>query len=470
MGFSDDLTIIILGAGKGKRMKSEIPKVLHKICGQPIIYHILKQVKELQCKNIFMVVGHSKELVTEYLGIEFPDVVCVDQDEQIGTAHAVMMTEKHFGDMGKNILVLSGDTPLITSKTLASLIALREEKSLSAAVLTSIAPDPYGYGRIVKDKQGKVVKIVEEKDASAEEKKIDEVNSSIYCFEKSALIDNISKIGKANSQGEHYLTDIIGMLTGKGAGVETFVIGDHSQAGGINDRAQLAAAEDMLRYRINKKHMENGVTIRNPSSVFIEDSVVIEPDAIIEPSCFLRGDTVIGKGAVIGPFSQICGSKIGEGTIVNSSVILDADIGPENTIGPYSYIRPNTRTGKRVKIGAFCEVKKSSIDEGSKVPHLSYVGDTEIGRGVNIGASSVTVNYNGFSKYKTVIEDDVFIGSDTMLVAPVRIGKGAIVAAGSVITSDVQADALAIERAKQKNIEKGAVKYRNSKKKDGEKK
>jgi len=469
MEFSNDLSVIILAAGKGKRMKSETPKVLHRLCGKPIIYHILKAVMSLGPKNILTVIGHKKEEVRKYIADDFPSVLTVDQDKQAGTAHAVMMAGSYFDKMGSNILVLSGDSPLITSRTLKSLVGLRQKEDLAASILTSIADNPYGYGRIVKDKKGKVLKIVEEKDASQAEKKIHEVNSSIYCFKKDLLVKNIKNIGTGNSQGEHYLTDIIEMFIDKGEKVQTYIVPDHFEASGINDRAQLASAEERIQLRINKGHMENGVTIRNPSSVFIEDTVIIEPDAIIKPSCFLKGETIIAKGAVIGPFSQITGTKIGSGTIVNSSVIIGADIGPDNNIGPYSYIRPDTITGHRVKIGAFCEVKKSTIDMGSKVPHLSYVGDTKIGSGVNIGASSVTVNYNGFSKFKTIIEDDAFIGSDTMLIAPVRIGKGAIVAAGSVITRDVQPDAMAIERAKQKNIRKGAAKYRNRKKTDREK-
>jgi bifunctional UDP-N-acetylglucosamine pyrophosphorylase/glucosamine-1-phosphate N-acetyltransferase len=470
MDFSNDLSVIILAAGKGKRMKSETPKVLHKLCGKPMIYYILKQVQSLDPKNIFIVIGHKKEDVRKYIADDFPSVKTVDQDKQAGTAHAVMMAARYFDEMGSNILVLSGDSPLITSQTLRSLTKLRQKEDLSVSILTSIADNPHGYGRIIKDKQGKVLKIVEEKDASQEEKKIDEVNSSIYCFKKDLLVENINDIGTGNSQGEHYLTDIVEMFIDKGEKVETYIAPDHFEASGINDRVQLASAEEILQQRINKAHMENGVTIMNPSSVFIEDTVIIEPDTVVKPSCFLKGETVIGKGAVIGPFSQIMGSKIGSGTIVDNSVIIGANIGPGNNIGPYSYIRPDTVTGHRVKIGAFCEVKKSTIDKGSKVPHLSYVGDTEIGSGVNIGASSVTVNYNGFSKFKTIIEDDVFIGSDTMLIAPVRIGKGAIVAAGSVITRDVAPDAMAIERAKQKNIKKGATKYRNKKKPDREKK
>ena len=463
MDFSKDLSVIILAAGKGKRMRSETPKALHHLCGKPMIYHILKQVQMLGPKNIFAVIGHKKEEVRKYLKDSFPGVLTVDQDKQLGTAHAVMTAESHFDDMGENILVLSGDCPLINSETLKVLAALRHKKDLSASILTYMADDPYGYGRIVKDGRGKIVRIVEEKDASSSQKQIDEVNSSIYCFKKQMLVDNIGKIGRKNSQGEHYLTDIVEMFIEKGKKVETYTAGDSSEAGGINDRIQLAAAEEILQHRINRGHMENGVTIRNPSSVYIEDTVVIEPDAVIGPSCFLIGDTFIGKNAVIEAFSRIDGCRIGSGTRVLHSVILGSDIGPDNNVGPYSYIRPDTATGSGVKIGAFCEVKKSSVGRGSKVPHLSYVGDTEIGSRVNIGASSVTVNYNGFSKSRTIIEDNAFIGSDTMLIAPVRIGRGAIVAAGSVITRDVQADAMAIERSKQRNIRKGAAKYRERK-------
>lgn len=463
MDFSKDLSIIVLAAGKGKRMKSETPKVLHKICGQPLIYHILKQAISLGPKNVFVVAGHKKEMIKEYLCKSFPSVKSIDQDSQSGTAHAVMMARDNFPDMGKNILILSGDAPLITAKTLDILVRLRSENDLSVSILTSIVQDPAGYGRIIKDGDGRVLKIVEDADASREEKLITEVNSSIYCFERDCLREDIDNIDIHNSQSEYYLTDIVEMLINKGKRAETFIISDHQEAGGINNRYQLSEAEDMLRQRINKKHMEDGVTIRNPSSVYIEDTVQIEYDTIIEASCFLKGDTVIGKGCIIGPFSRIDDTRIGYKTIVNSSVIIGADIGPENNIGPYSYIRPGTITGEKVKIGAFCEVKKSNIDKDSKVPHLSYVGDAEIGVGVNIGASSVTVNYNGFSKSRTIIEDGAFIGSDTMLIAPVRIGKGAIVAAGSVITGDVPGNAMAIERAKQKNIKNGAVKYRNRK-------
>ena len=470
MDFSKDLSVVILAAGKGKRMKSEMPKVLHKVCGRPMIYYILKQILGLDPKNIFIVAGHKKELLKSYLDREFASVKTIEQDRQLGTGHAVKMVRDGAGDFGRNMLVLSGDSPLISKETLESLISLRDRENAAAVVLTSIvADDPGGYGRIVKNKKGEVTRIVEEADASPSEKKIDEVNSSFYCFDTELLFENIDSIGVKNSQGEYYLTDMIETLIKKGHKIKTFTAADHNEIKGINDRVQLSEAEKVIRRSINKRLMESGVTIVDPDTTYIEDTVQIASDTVIEPSCFLRGGTVIGKNCTIGPFSQLTDTIVGQGSVINSSVIIGAEIGAENNIGPNSYIRPGTKTGQRVKIGAFCEVKKSIIEDGSKVPHLSYIGDTEIGKGVNIGASSVTVNYNGFSKSRTIIEDDVFIGSDTMLIAPVRIGRGAIVAAGSVITRDVGENAMAIERAKQKNIRNGAVKYRNRKNKGQEK-
>lgn len=469
MDFSKDLSVVILAAGKGKRMKSEMPKVLHKICGRPMIYYILKQILGLDPKNIFIVAGHKKELLKSYIDREFASVKTIEQDKQLGTGHAVKIVRDGAGEFGRSMLVISGDSPLISRETLESLVSLRDRENAAAVVLTSIVDDPGGYGRIVKNKKGEVMRIVEDADASPSEKKIDEVNSSFYCFDTKLLFENIDSIDVKNSQGEYYLTDIIEILIKKGHKIKTFTAADHNEVKGINDRIQLSETEKIIRKSINKRLMESGVTIVDPDTAYIEDTVQIARDTIIEPSCFLRGNTVIGKNCIIGPLTQLTDTIVGHGSMINSSVITGAEIGAENNIGPNSYIRPDTKTGQRVKIGAFCEVKKSTIEDGSKVPHLSYVGDTDIGKGVNIGASSVTVNYNGFSKSRTIIEDDVFIGSDTMLIAPVRIGRGAIVAAGSVITRDVGENAMAIERTKQKNIKNGAVKYRNRKNKGQEK-
>ena len=470
MEFSKDLSVVILAAGRGKRMRSEKPKVLHKICGRPIIYYILKQILGLEPKNIFVVAGHKKQILKDYLASEFKSVYIIEQKKQLGTGHAVRMVRDGAGGFGRSILVLSGDSPLITKKTLESLVNLRNREDTAAAVLTSITRDPEGYGRIVKNEKGEVKRIVEEADANPYEKKINEVNSSLYCFDTKLLFENIDSIGTKNSQGEYYLTDIIETLNKEGHKVNTFTIADHNEVKGINDRSQLSEAGKIIRKKINKRLMENGVTIVDPDSAYIEDTVRIACDTIIEPSCFLKGTTIIGENCTIGPFSQLTDAVVGRGSMINSSVIIGAEIGDENNIGPNSYIRPDTKTGQRVKIGAFCEIKKSIIDNGSKIPHLSYIGDTEIGKGVNIGASSVTVNYNGFSKSRTIIEDDAFIGSDTILIAPVRIGKGAIVAAGSVITKDVVGEnVMAVERAKQKNIRNGTIKYKNRRNKGQEK-
>ncbi len=464
MNFSKDLTVVILAAGKGKRMKSEIPKVLHRISGQPILHYALSLAGKLNPKNIFTVIGYKKEPVSSYIRNNFPRVKIVVQEKQQGTAHAVLMVKKQKEDFGKYVLILSGDSPLISIKTLEKLIENKISSGSTACLITFLAPDPVGYGRIIKNKSGGIVKIVEETDASPEERKINEVNSSIYCFDTKALFDNIKMIKTENIQEEYYLTYVVELLIRDGKKVSCLTVPDYHEVMGINDRTQLSIAEGIMHGKINKILMENGVTIRNPDSCYIESSVVIDRDVVIEPSCFIKGKTRIARNSKIGPFCQITDTEIGEGSSINASVITGSVIGKNNNIGPYSYIRPGTVTGNNVKVGAFCEVKKSRIDEKSKVPHLSYVGDTEIGSGVNIGASSVTVNYDGFNKSKTIIGDDVFIGSDTMLIAPVKIGNGAVVAAGSVIYRDVPPDCLAIERGEQKNIKNGAIKYRDRKK------
>ncbi len=464
MDLSKDLTVLILAAGKGKRMKSEVPKALHQILGRPLLYYILSTARELNPKNIFVITGHKKEMVGDYIKNNFPGVKIIVQEDQSGTAHAVYTAKKKKGNFGKDILILPVDTPLIGAEILKKLIKSKDRSKSEASLITLLLPDPRGYGRIVKNRQGNIAKIIEETDTSAREKKISEVNSSIYCFRTESLFENIQKIKTQNTQNEYYLTDIIEMLVGAGKKVNCLKVPDYTEVMGINDRLQLSELEDIMKKRINENLMKNGVTIRDPHSCYIESTVMVEKDVIIEPSCFIRGKTMIGKNSVIGPFCQITDTAIGEGTRINASIVIGSHIGRNNNIGPYSYIRPDTVVGDNVKIGAFCEIKKSDIASGSKVPHLSYIGDTRIGSGVNIGASSVTVNYDGFKKSKTIIGDDVFIGSDTMLIAPVKIGKGAIVAAGSVIYQDVPSNSLAIERGKQKNIKNGAVRYKNRRK------
>jgi bifunctional UDP-N-acetylglucosamine pyrophosphorylase / glucosamine-1-phosphate N-acetyltransferase len=365
MDYSKGLSVIILAAGKGKRMKSSVPKVLHKICGQPVIYYILQQVSLLYPKNIFVVVGHMKESVRDYLKETFPTVIAIDQDIQSGTANAVKMTESYFPDMGDNILVISGDTPLITSATLDSLVKIRCSKNIAASLMTSISEDPSGYGRVVKDVSGQIIRIVEDSDASPQEKKIKEVNSSIYCFERNILKENINSIGKYNYQGEYYLTDIVERIIGNAETIETLITKDSREVIGINNRYQLSEVEDIMRCRINKKHMENGVTIRNPSTVYIEDNVRIGEDTMIEQSCCLKGETLIERCCNIGPFTIIKDSKIGSYSTVESSFIISSEIGYRNYIGPYNYIKPGTITGRGMEIGSPNEYKlMSSVHEG----------------------------------------------------------------------------------------------------------
>ncbi len=462
----NNLSVIILAAGKGTRMKSSYPKALHQILGKPMLYYILGSAYLLEPKNVFVVVGYKKDLVKAYLEKDFPRAIAVDQDRQLGTAHAVAAVSGHRKKLAGQVLVLSSDCPLIDGKTLANLAQKQDKTQSSATILSTEFPDPAGYGRIVKDRDGNLLKVVEEADAAPDQKLIKQVNTSIYCFHRDRLFDGLKDIGSSNTQNEYYLTDIVEQLAAAGKKVSTLHLADYAQVLGVNDRIQLAEAEKSMQKKINEKLMVQGVTIRDPQNTYIQDTVIVGQDTIIHPGCLISGKTAIGPDCRIGPFSQIADSTMGDRTAVNASVVLGASIGKENTIGPYSYIRPYTHTGVGVKIGGFCEVKKSTIDHKSKVPHLSYVGDTHIGKGVNVGASCVTVNYDGFSKHKTIIEDGVFIGSDTMLVAPVRIGKDALVAAGSVITEDVPDGCLAIARGVQKNIQQGALRYREKKRKD----
>ncbi|MCJ7471284.1 MAG: sugar phosphate nucleotidyltransferase, partial [Actinobacteria bacterium] len=334
MEFSKDLSVVILAAGKGKRMRSETPKVLHKICGRPIIYYILKQILGLEPKNIFVVAGHKKQLLKDYLGSEFTSVCTIEQDKQLGTGHAVKMVCDGADDFGHSMLVLSGDSPLITKETLKSLISLRDSEDSAAVILTSITDNPGGYGRIVKNKKGEVMRIVEEADASPSEKKINEVNSSSYCFDTKLLFENINSIDAKNSQGEYYLTDIIETLIKKGHKVGTFTVADDNEVKGRNDRLLLSEAVKIIRKKITTRLMENGVTRVDPDSAYIEDTVQIACDTIIEPSCFLKGATIIGENCTIGPFSQLTDAVVGRGSMINSSVIIGAEIGAENNIGP----------------------------------------------------------------------------------------------------------------------------------------
>jgi len=443
-----NLAVVILAAGEGTRMKSSLPKVLHKICGKPIISYVLKTVRELNPTKIIVVVGHQSDMVTKSVGEKVEVVV---QENQLGTGHAVLAAEQSLNEHEGDILVLSGDSPLIRTRTLLKLIKLRGETG-AAAVLTAKLKNPDGYGRIIRRGE-EIIDIVEEKDTTPDEIKIDEVNSGIYCFAGGELFGSLGEATNDNEQGEYYLTDVIGILKNKGKKIVSMVAEDESEILGINSRKQQAEADKIMRGRIIDRLMDGGVTFIDPGLVFIEPDVVVGKDTIVYPLTFLEGETLIGEGCEIGPSAKLVDTTVGKNVKIQNSIIRESVIEDEANLGPFCSLRKGTRIGRGVKIGTFVEVKKSEIGANAKVPHLSYMGDAVVGENVNIGAGSITCNYDGVKKHKTVIEDDVFIGSDTMLVAPLRIHKGAMTGAGSTIAHDVPAGSLAIERSKQETIE-----------------
>jgi bifunctional UDP-N-acetylglucosamine pyrophosphorylase/glucosamine-1-phosphate N-acetyltransferase len=463
MDYFKNLNIVVLAAGKGKRMISSTPKVLHNIIDKPMIYYVLQEAIKLNPLNIYVITGHEHEMLENYLADNFPQVTPVYQEIQSGTGHAVSLIKEYYNKEMESLMVLTGDCPLIKSETLKNLAKLQKSGNYSCILLSAVMENPFGYGRIVKNKNGEIIKIVEEADTAPQEKLIKEINTSIYCFDAKALFDNISSLDSNNYQKEYYLTDIIEKFTQNYLKTSVLLLDDNSEISGVNDRVQLYAVEKIMRKRINEKILYSGVTITDPDSTFIGIDVEIESDTVIEPFSFLNGKTIIKKDCIIGPFAQITDCEIDSGTIINSAVIKNAKIGKNNNIGPFTFIRPGSVTNEKVKVGGFCEIKNSIVGSNSKIPHLSYIGDCEIGENVNIGASSVTCNYDGYRKNRTIIGDNVFIGSDTMLVPPVKIGQGSIVAAGSVITEDVPADAIAVSRGRQINIPDGALKYRKKK-------
>lgn len=444
-----NFSAVILAAGKGVRMCSDLPKVVHKIGGKPIIEHVVKTVFEAGIKDITIVVGHGREKVQEVLQ-DYP-VNYVVQEQQLGTGHALMQAKDQVNP-DSTMLVLAGDIPLLQAQTVKSLLDFHTEKGYTATILSAELIDPYGYGRIVRDSQDNFVKIVEEKDATIEEKMIKEINSGIYCFHAGTAFKALEIIKPENAQGEYYLTDILEIIRNDNKTVGVLLTKAAEDIYGINDRVQLAEAQAIMYQRKNVELMKKGVTIVDPKSTFIDKSVEIARDTVILPYTILEGETIIGSGCEIGPYSHINDSTIGDEVVIESSRIKEAVIGDKCTIGPFAYIRPGTVLHKNVKVGDFVEIKKSEIGSGSKIPHLSYVGDAEVGEKVNIGAGTITCNYDGYNKYATVIEDGAFIGSNTNLVAPVKIGAKAVTGAGSTITSDVPPKALAVERATQKII------------------
>ena len=442
---------IILAAGEGTRMKSATSKVLHPIAGKPILEHVLRSVSKLDANQLRVVVGAHRESVESALAEIAPAVIPVFQAERNGTGHAVQLALADISSDG-TVLILAGDTPLISSDTLKEFLSVHLEDENDASVLSAMLPDPFGYGRIIRDDFGNIDRIVEERDATDEERSVDEVNTGVYLFNLSALRKSIAQLSTNNSQGELYLTDVIALIKSNAGKAAVILSNDYTETLGINDRSQLAEAGAILRDRINDSHMKNGVTIIDPFTTWIDVDVVIQSDVVIYPGTALSGKTVIKSGAVIGPRTTLVDTEVESGARVIESQVTGSKIGADATVGPFSFLRAGTVLGPSTKVGAYVEVKNSSVGEGSKVPHLSYVGDATIGKGSNIGAATIFANYDGINKYQTVVGDDVRIGSDNVLVAPVTVGDGAYTAAGSVITENVEPGSMAVARAKQRNI------------------
>lgn len=452
---------VILAAGKGTRMKSELQKNLHPIGGRPMAEHLVITLQEAGITHNYFVIGHGAESVQSYFGDRVQ--YCL-QGEQLGTGHAVMQAEAYLGDKDGITLLINGDTPLISSGTIKNMIATHQNTNSCLTLLTTRLNQPFGYGRIIFSDDGTIARIVEEKDATPAEKAIQEVNVGLYCVDNRKLFAALKRVNNNNQQGEYYLTDIINILKADGEKVTAYQTADVEETVSINDRVALAEAEEVLRKRINQAHMRNGVTIQDPKSTYIEVGVEIAADVTILAGTHLRGQTIIGKGSVIGPDAELTNVRLGEHVTVTRSVIMNSSVDDHSTVGPFAYIRPDSVIGKKVKIGDFVEVKKSTIADGSKVSHLSYIGDAEIGRNVNIGCGSITVNYDGFQKYKTIVKDEAFIGSNVNLIAPIEVGREAFVAAGSTVNRDVPDGAFAIARERQVNKEEFALKMKAKRK------
>jgi len=440
---------LVLAAGQGKRIKSDLPKVLHKVCGKEMLKHVIDSIRRSGIDDIDVIIGKGAELVKERTSDK--NVSYSLQAEQLGTGHAVRCAEEFLKDKKGVVAIFAGDTPLIKQSTIERLFKNHIENKNAATILTSIVEDPTGYGRIVRDENDQVLKIVEHKDCNEEELKINEMNTAIYCFDIELLVNALGKINNNNNQGEYYLTDIIEILKSENKSVGA-VVTEYEETIGVNSRVQLAEAEEILRNRINLEHMENGVTLIDPKTTYIGIDVEIGKDTIIYPNNILEGNTKIGDNCLLYQNSRITDSIIGNEVEIQSSVILSSSVGDNTTVGPFAYIRPESKIGKHARIGDFVEIKKSTIGDGTKVSHLTYIGDAEVGEECNFGCGTVVVNYDGKNKYKTTIGDHSFIGCNTNLVSPVTIHDNTYIAAGSTITSEVNEGDLAVARAKQRNI------------------
>lgn len=429
-------------------MKSKLYKVLHPVCGKPMVEHVVDEALKLSLSKLVTIVGHGAEEVKKQLSDKSEYAL---QAEQLGTAHAVKQAQPFLADEKGVTIVICGDTPLLTAETMEQMLKEHTQREAKATILTAVAEDPTGYGRIIRGENGAVQKIVEHKDASKEERLVTEINTGTYCFDNEALFRAIDQVSNDNAQGEYYLPDVIEILKNEGETVAAYQTGNFQETLGVNDRVALSQAEQFMKERINKRHMQNGVTLIDPMNTYISPDAVIGSDTVIYPGTVIKGEVQIGEDTIIGPHTEIMNSSIGSRTVIKQSVVNHSKVGNDVNIGPFAHIRPDSVIGNEVKIGNFVEIKKTQFGDRSKASHLSYVGDAEVGTDVNLGCGSITVNYDGKNKYLTKIEDGAFIGCNSNLVAPVTVGEGAYVAAGSTVTEDVPGKALAIARARQVN-------------------
>jgi bifunctional UDP-N-acetylglucosamine pyrophosphorylase / glucosamine-1-phosphate N-acetyltransferase len=446
-----DLHVVILAAGKGTRMKSALPKVLHRVGGVPMIDHVIATASALRPRSITIVIGHQGDALKSALAAH-SHVTFVVQEPQLGTAHALLTTEPAIGRASGTVVLLSGDVPLLSSKTLKTLVDRHEAAGAAATVVTAIVDDPAGYGRVVRSGE-KIARIVEHRDATEEERGIREINSGIYAFAVEGLFDALRNIAAENAQREYYLPDVIALYRTQGRGVETVVVADVDEIRGINSRVELAAVSRIVRQQKNTELMASGVTIEDPETTYIDPGVTIGADTILHPGVSIEGRSTIGGGCEIHSGARIVDSRLGERVTVNNHcVITESSLESDSRVGPFAHLRGAAVVGEGARVGNFVELKKTTLGPGSKAMHLAYLGDAEIGAKVNIGAGTITCNYDGVAKNRTTIEDGAFIGSDTQLIAPVTVGKGAYVGSGTTVREDVPAGALAVSAGKQRTL------------------
>lgn len=442
--------VVVLAAGQGTRMKSKLYKVMHPVMGRPMVGHVVNAALDAEASEVITITGSGADLVKDYLGDRSQYVY---QEEQLGTAHAVEQAKDLLEGREGTTLVLSGDTPLLRAETLTQLMEEHEESNAKATILTALADDPHGYGRVIRAEDGSVSNIVEEKDASSEEKAVQEINTGTYCFDNEELFKTIEKVDNDNAQGEYYLPDVIEILKANNEKIGAFQLENMDEALGVNNRVALSEASALMKQRINEKHMVNGVSLIDAANTYIEASVQIGQDTVIEPGTYLKGNTVIGEDVIIGANSVIEDSELADGVEIHQSIIEGSTVGKGSDVGPHSHLRNGAELGENVHIGNYVEVKESTIGDDTKAGHHTYIGDAEVGKNINVGCGVVFANYNGKTKSKTIVGDNSFVGSNSNLVAPVELGENSFVAAGSTITEEVPDKALGIARSRQTNKE-----------------